>query len=580
MEEFGVFVVCFAWLAIITTIGLIARACLIGQDDDDANKSWKRSRSRMHAMPYAHPSYIPVHSQVPFNDHDHDHDPDPHTNLPLSTAASASSPASNLDSHWLSPDHDDDIDSPAHANALPPRRHLHPTSSRHRRQWHCPCPYCSASSSFPIHLHLPPFIARYYQRVDVAISNHCNPCLRLVVKCLVLILTLCLLHLAYVAWLEPSVHFYHTTAVAYHSRLGSVSVARPLCPPILTPSLVNGRPLRVVFTSDYLPSLPLARAAIQSTLDCTSLSPTFVWSHPTRLLTDDEVRSFHEIANRFESESESDADAAAGRTPRGHGSGRRFTLIQEHDTADLLNGLAQAAGQPHHPDLPGGNVVVGQASRMELPRLFPDEDFILYADTDTLFIRDYDWQALVHETIRRYPTQPFRLAIDSDLYFLRGNTGLFIMQTRLWAPHLPAWRSHLITPLAQSIWREYSGDQGNLLYYLSKHFHPTFNYPDDEDDHAPPLLPPELNWKTYWGYHPVLYGNVVALHFHGSSKYTTIRQWLITDIDRKQNYHTRAPANAEARALALLDFFVARAEGNINITLHQLVKNLEEQQPE
>ncbi len=176
-------------------------------------------------------------------------------------------------------------------------------------------------------------------------------------------------------------------------------------------------------------------------------------------------------------------------------------------------------------------------------------NYAFYTDSDALVVRDPIWSEIILEILNSSPIAkdfPIYLSYDGGAYAKEPNSGTFIMNLPVWRTMLPKWRNFVL--LDREHFHPRPSDQSALMVFLSQEFNISIQ--------EFPYLPLSLSWKPYWGYRAVLYGNVAVLHFI-SSKPWEIRLWLNRNSVKpgRNSYHHRAPAESEARALALWDEF-------------------------
>lgn len=313
-----------------------------------------------------------------------------------------------------------------------------------------------------------------------------------------------ILYNLFIMFLEPKTHFFHYTMIAYYSLFNSNT---PLCP-IVDKKTSNELLKYVVFVTGWSNGIDLMDAAISSVYSCTNLIPVIVWAGS-------ETNNLDHFKNKY----------------------TNITIIQAfEETYNKYKNL----------DINFEQYKIGVLARYEIMNYFPDQKYLLYADTDTLFIRNINWDSLIQLESKH----PLSLVYDSDLYDVRYNSGLFVMNTEEWKKHIHNFRKEMITPINKQIYKQ-NMDQDILISYLQNNINKEI-----------PILPVQLNWKPYWGYSYILYNNVIVVHYHGSSKYKIVKKWLYSNIDDLQNYHNRAPSESEARSLALMECFLYKNTEN------------------
>ena len=163
--------------------------------------------------------------------------------------------------------------------------------------------------------------------------------------------------------------------------------------------------------------------------------------------------------------------------------------------ADQLAALGERKGNPHL-----GAALAGAFSRVELPDLVTSlrsPDRILYTDCDVMFLAD------VVPELQTAACEHFAVAPESvQNDYVNMNTGVMLMNTRRLRQSLPAFRDYIIANL-EALERE-SWDEAAYRWFY-------------RDGDAPlwDRLPPELNWKPYWGESD----GAKIVHFHGPKPY-------------------------------------------------------------
>lgn len=176
---------------------------------------------------------------------------------------------------------------------------------------------------------------------------------------------------------------------------------------------------------------------------------------------------------------------------------RGVAVIQHRSfVADQLTALGERKGNPHL-----GAALAGAFSRVELPELVTalgSPERVLYTDCDVMFLAE------VVAELEAQRCQLFAVAPESaqDDY-VNMNTGVMLMNTRQLRETLPAFREYISANL-ETLERE-SWDEAAYRWF----------YRDDADHPLWDRLPPELNWKPYWGDA----SNARIVHFHGPKPY-------------------------------------------------------------
>lgn len=162
---------------------------------------------------------------------------------------------------------------------------------------------------------------------------------------------------------------------------------------------------------------------------------------------------------------------------------------------DQLVELGQRKGNPHL-----AAALAGAFSRVELPDLVTrlgDPARILYTDCDVMFLDE------VVPELEAAACDQFAVAPESaqDDY-VNMNTGVMLMNTPRLRESLPAFREYILANL-EALERE-SWDEAAYRWFYRDANGPVWD-----------RLPPELNWKPYWGRSDA----AKIIHFHGPKPY-------------------------------------------------------------
>ena len=145
--------------------------------------------------------------------------------------------------------------------------------------------------------------------------------------------------------------------------------------------------------------------------------------------------------------------------------------------------------------------LAGAFSRVELPELviaLGDPKRVLYTDCDVMFLAE-----AVPE-LEAQACELFAVAPESaqDDY-VNMNTGVMLMNTHRLRETLPPFREYILANL--EILERESWDEAAYRWF----------YRDDANVPQWDRLPPELNWKPYWGASAA----AKIIHFHGPKPY-------------------------------------------------------------
>lgn len=133
----------------------------------------------------------------------------------------------------------------------------------------------------------------------------------------------------------------------------------------------------------------------------------------------------------------------------------------------------------------GLGIAAGTFLRIDIPDLVPDDEFVLYTDCDVIFTRQPNF-------IGRKP-EFFAAAPQSNpLDYADMNAGVMLMNVPGMRAELGNFRSYITTNFASF----QSYDQTAYLQFYKDRYM---------------LLPPEANWKPYWGVND----EADIIHFHG-----------------------------------------------------------------
>jgi lipopolysaccharide biosynthesis glycosyltransferase len=138
----------------------------------------------------------------------------------------------------------------------------------------------------------------------------------------------------------------------------------------------------------------------------------------------------------------------------------------------------------------------GAFSRVELPEIVEragGNGRVLYTDCDVVFL-DEVVPELAANACRYFAVAPESVRDD----YVNMNTGVMLMNTERLRESLPEFREYISKNLAAL--EAESWDEAAYRWFYR-----------DEDGPLWDRLPPELNWKPYWGENP----QAKILHFHG-----------------------------------------------------------------
>lgn len=164
---------------------------------------------------------------------------------------------------------------------------------------------------------------------------------------------------------------------------------------------------------------------------------------------------------------------------------RQGVVIHHHRVSfydAMVAGRIQAFG---HADPLFLAIAAGAYLRTEIPALEMQDEYVLYTDCDTMFLRDPDMAQFRPAT---FACAPQRVQTDYDDF----NSGVMVMNLPALRRDLPAFTQSIIanfnryTAYDQDAYRE---------FYAGRYSH----------------LPPSYNWKPYWGPNP----DATIVHFHG-----------------------------------------------------------------
>ena len=176
---------------------------------------------------------------------------------------------------------------------------------------------------------------------------------------------------------------------------------------------------------------------------------------------------------------------------------RRDVRILQHRSFvhERLVELGERKGNPHL-----AAALAGAFSRVELPDLVTtlgSPARILYTDCDVLFLADVV-PALEAAACEQFAVAPESVQDD----YLNMNTGVMLMNTARLRESLPAFREYILENLAAL--EAESWDEAAYRWFYRDAAGPVWD-----------RLPPELNWKPYWGSSDA----AKIVHFHGPKPY-------------------------------------------------------------
>ena len=175
---------------------------------------------------------------------------------------------------------------------------------------------------------------------------------------------------------------------------------------------------------------------------------------------------------------------------------RGVSIIQHRSFVhEQLVELGERKGNPHL-----AAALAGAFSRVELPDLvtkFGSPARILYTDCDVMFLADVVPQ-LEAAACEQFAVAPESVQDD----YVNMNTGVMLMNTSRLRESLPAFRDYIVANLAAL--EAESWDEAAYRWFYRDASGPVWD-----------RLPPELNWKPYWGVSP----DAKLIHFHGPKPY-------------------------------------------------------------
>ena len=119
-----------------------------------------------------------------------------------------------------------------------------------------------------------------------------------------------------------------------------------------------------------------------------------------------------------------------------------------------------------------------------------DTDFVLYTDTDIMFLKDFDECSL--------PKPSVLMLGGEDIKGKMANTGVLYMNVSAMKQHFTSY----LTFADDKKWNFFVADQTLIIDYFVR-------------QQLSQLLPDEFNWKGYWGgYHKI--NQIVIVHFHAA----------------------------------------------------------------
>lgn len=166
----------------------------------------------------------------------------------------------------------------------------------------------------------------------------------------------------------------------------------------------------------------------------------------------------------------------------------------------LYDDLRRIADARNDPNLL--NIGAGAFLRTEIPRLAEElgfaDRYVLYTDVDILFLTDPT--AYLESSKPKF----FAVAPESDVTdYQTMNTGIMLMNIKNLQRQDRRFRKFMQANLEKIV--DFAWDQGAYkLFYNSR----WFGFRWDK-------LPPEYNWKPYWGD----YSNAKIVHFHGAKPF-------------------------------------------------------------
>ena len=165
-----------------------------------------------------------------------------------------------------------------------------------------------------------------------------------------------------------------------------------------------------------------------------------------------------------------------------------------HHRSFVRGALQELGERKQNPHLAAA--LSGAFSRIELPDIVEgtgDTTRVLYTDCDVMFLSE------VVPELEANACRYFAVAPESDQQdYVNMNTGVMLMNTDRLRASLPQFReyvSHNLAALEAESW-----DEAAYRWFYR-----------DENGPLWDRLPPELNWKPYWGANP----DAKIIHFHG-----------------------------------------------------------------
>lgn len=132
-------------------------------------------------------------------------------------------------------------------------------------------------------------------------------------------------------------------------------------------------------------------------------------------------------------------------------------------------------------------IATGAYLRYDVPFIETEDEFVLYTDCDVLFIDDPD---LAGFRPRFFACAP-EFGLDDWTYC---NTGVMVMNVEAMRRTSPDLCQLTVGRMRSGLFHTYDQSDLNAFYHM-----------------AWDRLPPEFNWKPYWGVNPA----ASILHFHG-----------------------------------------------------------------
>jgi lipopolysaccharide biosynthesis glycosyltransferase len=177
---------------------------------------------------------------------------------------------------------------------------------------------------------------------------------------------------------------------------------------------------------------------------------------------------------------------------------------------DNLRDLAERKNNPYYFTIGTGAFLRTEIPRLALENGYQDE-FVLYTDLDVMFMTE------VVETLQKFSPKYFAVAPEITISDYRAmNSGVMLMNLKNLQADDAKFRKFIFSELEKMV-----GDAWDQTAYKMFYRGRIFGYKWDK-------LPPELNWKPYWGD----YLNAQIIHFHGPKPFQ--KEILLSDSEGKE----------------------------------------------